>query len=156
MRQITSSHAMDMTKLLQHLVSKDALIQDGQGRWTRYALPPVLTPYICGQTPYIWELTPYITRKLLIMSWMSYTKIAEPARQSRRLSSKQLESIVLKLCEKHWLLTRHAGRFTFRRPGRSDLRVWPRACPWPYKPRQPQAAHYPSGFPPSKLRSLTQ
>ena len=39
MRQITCKHAADITKLLQNLVSKGSLIQDGQGRWTRYLLP---------------------------------------------------------------------------------------------------------------------
>jgi len=36
-----------------------------------------------------------------------------------------------------------AGRFTFRRPGRSDRQVWPKACRGPCKPRQPPVAHYP-------------
>ncbi len=40
MRQITSEHAADITKLLQNLVSKAALSQEGQGRWTRYRVFP--------------------------------------------------------------------------------------------------------------------
>ena len=39
MRQITGKHAADITKLFQNLVGKGALIQDGQGRWTRYSIP---------------------------------------------------------------------------------------------------------------------
>ena len=34
MRQITNRHTADITKLLQNLVSKGLLQQDGQGRWT--------------------------------------------------------------------------------------------------------------------------
>jgi ATP-dependent DNA helicase RecG len=39
LRQITGSHASDMTRLLQGLVAKGALHQEGQGRWSRYRLP---------------------------------------------------------------------------------------------------------------------
>jgi hypothetical protein len=41
MRQITGGHAADMTKLLQTLVAKGTLTQEGQGRWTRYRLPVI-------------------------------------------------------------------------------------------------------------------
>jgi ATP-dependent DNA helicase RecG len=113
MRQITSSHATDMTKLLQNLVSKGALIQDGQGRWTRYAIPPtpdslhmkthslhIGTDYLHkgDLSPHSSDATDHESDELL--------KIAEPARQSRRLSTKQMELILLKLCEKHWLTRR--------------------------------------------------
>jgi ATP-dependent DNA helicase RecG len=39
MRQITGGHAADITRVLQGLVGKKALAQEGQGRWTRYRLP---------------------------------------------------------------------------------------------------------------------
>jgi ATP-dependent DNA helicase RecG len=39
MRQITGRHASDITKLLQDLVSRGILQQNGQGRWTQYCLP---------------------------------------------------------------------------------------------------------------------
>ncbi len=39
MREITGDHAAEMTKVLQGLVAKHALIQEGQARWTRYRLP---------------------------------------------------------------------------------------------------------------------
>ncbi len=39
MRQITSNHASDITLLLQGLVARNLLEQEGQGRWTKYRLP---------------------------------------------------------------------------------------------------------------------
>ncbi|MBN2702964.1 MAG: putative DNA binding domain-containing protein [Pontiellaceae bacterium] len=39
MRQITGWHAADVTRLLQGLVGRGFLEQDGQGRWTKYQLP---------------------------------------------------------------------------------------------------------------------
>lgn len=39
MRQICTLHAADLTRLLQGLVAKGALIQEGQARWSRYRLP---------------------------------------------------------------------------------------------------------------------
>ena len=39
MRQITGKHAADITQLLQGLVSRNLLEQEGHGRWTKYRLP---------------------------------------------------------------------------------------------------------------------
>ncbi len=39
MRQITGEHTADITRVLQGLVAKGALVQKGQGRWSRYCLP---------------------------------------------------------------------------------------------------------------------
>ena len=39
MRQVTGGHPAEMTAVLQGLVGKAALIQEGYGRWTRYRLP---------------------------------------------------------------------------------------------------------------------
>ncbi|MBF0181210.1 MAG: putative DNA binding domain-containing protein, partial [Magnetococcales bacterium] len=40
MRQFTTLHAADVTRLLQGLVSKGALLQERGGRWSQYRLPP--------------------------------------------------------------------------------------------------------------------
>ncbi|MBF0185594.1 MAG: putative DNA binding domain-containing protein, partial [Magnetococcales bacterium] len=42
MRQFTPLHASDVTKLLQDLVAKGALIQEKSGRWSQYRLPPLV------------------------------------------------------------------------------------------------------------------
>ena len=39
MRQVTGNHAADVTRILQGLVSKGALVQEGKTRGTRYKLP---------------------------------------------------------------------------------------------------------------------
>jgi len=71
MRQICTIHAADVTRLLQGLVAKGALVQEGQGRWSRYRLPETShsvhkvagAPYIRSGTPYIrWPGTPYTVR----------------------------------------------------------------------------------------------
>jgi ATP-dependent DNA helicase RecG len=121
MRQITSEHATDMTKLLQNLVSKGILIQDGQGRWTRYSFPTISDSLHMGtdslhkrfhslhmgtDSLHSAEVADNETDELY--------KIAELARQSRRLSNKQLESIILKLCERHWLTRRRLSELLDR------------------------------------------
>jgi ATP-dependent DNA helicase RecG len=40
LRYITGEHTTDVTKLLQNLVAKEVLVQDGRSRWSRYYLPP--------------------------------------------------------------------------------------------------------------------
>ena len=113
MRQITSGHAADITRLLQNLVSKEALSQEGQGRWTRYRIPPEVDSlhkgghslhkgghslHKGGHSLYKPEASD--------TEWDALLEVAEPARQSKRLSNPQMESILLKLCEKHWLTRR--------------------------------------------------
>lgn len=38
-RQVRTLHATDVTRLLQGLVAKGAMVQEGQVRWSRYRLP---------------------------------------------------------------------------------------------------------------------
>ena len=96
MRQITSEHTADITRLLQKLVGQGALMQDGQGRWTRYRLPREPDSlHKDFHSLHKTELTDNETNELITIS--------EPARKNRRLTTKQMESIVLRLCEKHWL-----------------------------------------------------
>jgi ATP-dependent DNA helicase RecG len=41
MQEISSEHPADLTKLLQGLVGRSFLVQDGQKRWSSYRLPPL-------------------------------------------------------------------------------------------------------------------
>ena len=64
MRQICSKHPTELTKLLQSLVSRGFLQQDGRGRGTTYRLPGLGTPHITLGTPHTsgpW--TPHISSK---------------------------------------------------------------------------------------------
>jgi ATP-dependent DNA helicase RecG len=118
MRQITSEHAADITRLLQNLVSHGALIQEGQGRWTSYRLPFTFdSVHMRGGDSlhkdfHSLHKSPDSLHKdfhSLHKEEMSNNemdalgKIAQPAKQSERLSPKMMESILLRLCENHWL-----------------------------------------------------
>jgi len=111
MRQITNCHAMDITLLLQSLVSKEALIQEGQGRWTRYSLP--FHPdsvhnegdSIHNEKDSVHKEMNYSVHKGEIPSdqWDILWEIANPAREKKRLSTEEMEEIILKLCKDRWL-----------------------------------------------------
>ena len=107
MRQITSEHTADITRLLQKLVGQGALMQDGQGRWTRYRLPR--EPDSLHRDLHSLHKTEQPNNELDKLS-----NISESARQNRRLSTKQMESILLQLCEKHWLTRRNLAELLQR------------------------------------------
>lgn len=121
MRQITSEHATDMTRLLQDLVSKRFLIQDGQGRWTRYRLAPESNSVHNGMDS-VHKVIDSVhmgngsVHKIEIAEneWDVLIKIAEPARRNRRLTHKEMESILLSLCQKHWLTRRQLAELLDR------------------------------------------
>lgn len=110
MRQITGCHPADITKLLQKLVSKDILVQNGQGRWTQYRLPPLsdsvhTLPHSIhkapdsvhkgGQLEHKYEITDF--------EWVKLQEIAKQAKINKRLPPKQMEQIILRLCKDRWL-----------------------------------------------------
>ena len=107
MRQITSEHTADITRLLQKLVGQGALMQDGQGRWTRYRLPR--EPDSLHRDLHSLHKTEQTNNELDKLS-----SISESARQNKRLSTKQMESILLQLCEKHWLTRRNLAELLQR------------------------------------------
>ncbi len=113
MRQITSEHATDMTRLLQNLVSKGVLIQDGQGRWTRYGLPSVNSVHK-GIDSVHKGIDSIHKIEIIDNEWDKLVKIAEPARQNQRLSYKEIESTLLKLCQGRWLTRRQLAELLDR------------------------------------------
>lgn len=113
MRQITPQHATDITRLLQKLVSRGILIQDGQGRWTRYHLSPEsdsvhkrIDSVHKGDSVHMIEIPDN--------EWGKLIKIAESAKQNRRLSHKDMESTLLRLCQNHWLTRRQLAELLGR------------------------------------------
>jgi ATP-dependent DNA helicase RecG len=104
LRQISNIHAADATRLLQDLVSKGVLTQDGQGRWTRYCLPAHSvhkegdSVHMKGDSVHKTEVTSDQIDALL--------SLAEPARQNRRLTPSEMEQVILKLCQNNWLSRR--------------------------------------------------
>ena len=127
MRQITNCHPADITKLLQGLVSRGILLQDGQSRWTTYHLPSMQT---INQGPnslhkdnhslhkddrslhkddhslHIEEISPE--------EWIELKQLALPANQSKRLPPPQMEAIILRLCKERWLTRKQISELVNR------------------------------------------
>jgi ATP-dependent DNA helicase RecG len=123
MRQITSVHAADITRMLQKLVSEGVLSQEGQGRWTRYCLSPnsgsvhkdVNSVHMKSDSVHKLSRSVHKTQ-LSDTEWDELVKIATPARKNRRLSNKEMESILLKLCQGQWLTRRQLADLLERNP----------------------------------------
>ncbi len=112
MRQITGHHASDITKLLQDLVSRGILFQNGQGRWTQYCLPSNLNSPNIGIDDHSVHKDSHSVHKddhsvhkekNSDKQWNALTRIAEPAKLNKRLPPKEMEAIILQLCNDHWL-----------------------------------------------------
>lgn len=121
MCQITSKHSADITKLLQNLVSQGVLTQDGQGRWTQYYLPS--EPESLHKDLHSLHKNSYSLHKDLHSlhkeeisdnSWNILISIAQPAKINKRLSPKKMESIILQLCQSHWLTRRQISHLVQR------------------------------------------
>jgi ATP-dependent DNA helicase RecG len=108
MRQITGGHAADMTKLLQTLVAKRALNQEGQGRWTRYRLP-VLADSLHKPGHSLHKVDHSLHNGELLA-------IAAPALNQQRLSPKEMEKILLELCKDRWLTRNEIATLVHRNP----------------------------------------
>lgn len=116
MRQVTSEHAADMTRLLQNLVSKGMLIQDGQGRWTRYHLVSESDSVHKNPDSVHKNSDSVHKTELSDNEWDGLLKTAEPARLNRRLLGKEMETILLNLCKKHWLTRKQLAELVDRHP----------------------------------------
>lgn len=116
LRQITGGHATDMTKLLQTLVAKGAISQEGQGRWTRYRLPAssnslpskVDSLHKTHHSLHKAADSLHKTDHSLLKADHSLHNdelmaIAAPALHQQRLAPKEMEKILLDLCKGRWL-----------------------------------------------------
>lgn len=130
MRQITGSHVTDMTRVLQGLVGKMALIQEGQGRWTRYRLPAENGSLHNGRysvrngsrsvhndrhsvhngsrSVHNADMENEDQEALLSM--------VSPARQKQRLDPAVMEKLILDLCRNRWLSRRQLSDLLQRNP----------------------------------------
>ncbi len=129
MRQITSSHPSDITKLLQNLVSQGILMQDGQGRWSRYRLPPesdslpMRTDSLSMGTDSLPIGTDSLHKtQVSDIELNKLIELARPSKENRRLHPSEMNAIILQLCEGRWisrrqladLLNRNAERIRSR------------------------------------------
>jgi ATP-dependent DNA helicase RecG len=113
MRQITNKHAADITKLFQDLVSQDILVQDRQGRWTRYCLP--FHSVHMERDSVHKEINNSVHRSEISQDqWDALLLIAEPARKNRRLSPTEMENVILQLCQNRWLNRRQLAELLDR------------------------------------------
>jgi ATP-dependent DNA helicase RecG len=97
MRQFTGGHAADMTKLLQTLVAKRALNQEGQGRWTRYRLP-ALADSLHKPGHSLHKVDHSLHNDDHSLHNDELLAIAAPALIQQRLPPKEMEKILLELC----------------------------------------------------------
>jgi len=109
MRQITGEHPTDITRLLQDLVKKDALVPEGQGRWSRYRLPRLDSLHNENHSLHNEnhslhnENHSLHNEQGLPDTQQALTKIAEPAKLKKRLRDHEMEKIILELCQEKWL-----------------------------------------------------
>ncbi len=130
MRQITGSHATDMTRVLQGLVGKMALIQEGQGRWTRYRLPAENGALHNGRySVRNGSRSVHNDRHSVHNGSRSVhnadmenedqealISMAAPARQKQRLDPAVMEKLILDLCRNRWLSRRQLSDLLQRNP----------------------------------------
>jgi predicted HTH transcriptional regulator len=129
MRQIGTIHAADVTRLLQGLVARGALVQEGQGRWSRYRLPDA--GYFLSEAGDSVHKTGDSVHKMgdsvhktgdsvhkagdIVHSDVLLT-IAAPARNHQRLQPDDMEKIILELCRDRWLTRNQLAELLDRNP----------------------------------------
>ena len=130
MRQITGQHTYDITKLLQGLVSRGILLQDGQGRWTQYYLQPEANSIhkdnhsVHKGSHSVHKGSHSVHKEDYLMflgdlpkeQWDRLVEIAKPAAINKRLSPIEMETIILRLCREHWLTRMQIGVLVNRNP----------------------------------------
>jgi ATP-dependent DNA helicase RecG len=122
MRQICTIHAADVTRLLQGLVAKGALVQEGQGRWSRYRLPDA------GHSLHKDGSSIHKAGDSVHKGGNSAHKagdsehsddllaIALLARNQQRLQPEEMERIILGLCQGRWLTRNQLAELLDRHP----------------------------------------
>jgi len=138
MRQITNNHATDITRILQGLVAKGVLMQEGQARGSRYRLPFVEFDTACvsdslhklnhslhngqnslhnGQNSLHNDNHSLHNVDFLFNDLGSLlNRIAEPAKKKRRLTPKEMECLILRLCTGRWLSRKQLSELLNRNP----------------------------------------
>ncbi|WP_130473040.1 RNA-binding domain-containing protein [Candidatus Magnetaquicoccus inordinatus] len=128
MRQFTSLHASDVTKLLQNLVSKGVLVQEKRGRWSQYRLPPCKDPahhsrhsvhmgvdsVHMGVDSVHMGVDSVHMEEQSRQEWQLLLQKAAPARNNARLDPKEMEKLILSLCLDRWLSRKQLGELLNR------------------------------------------
>lgn len=115
MRQICAIHAADVTRLLQGLVAKGALAQEGQGRWSRYRLPETVhSVHKAGDSVHRGGGSVHKPGDSEHSEVLRV--IAAPARNRQRLQPEDMERIILELCQGRWLTRNQLAELLDRHP----------------------------------------
>lgn len=113
LRQISGEHTSEITRILQSLVARGALSQEGQGRWSRYRLTGIIDSVhkavdsVHKTIDSVHKLaesahsTKHSEHEQTLMADLEC--LASPARNNQRLEPKQMELLILKLCQDRWL-----------------------------------------------------
>ncbi|MCH9627503.1 MAG: hypothetical protein S4CHLAM2_11440 [Chlamydiales bacterium] len=113
MRQITNLHATDITSILQNLVSREALVQKGQGRWTRY----ILFDSLHKNSDSVHKNSDSVHKgKIPEDQWNNIWSLAKPVRENKRLSPDHMEKMILTLCKERWLTRSQLSALLDRNP----------------------------------------
>ncbi|MDO8947724.1 MAG: putative DNA binding domain-containing protein [Desulfocapsaceae bacterium] len=122
MRQITGGHAADITRILQGLVGKKALTQEGQGRWIRYRLPVSLKSLhkdvdtVHKDVHSVHKVGLTLLSESAAAELKTLNRIADTARKNKRLPPTEMEQLVLQLCFGRWLTRRQLAEILQRNP----------------------------------------
>lgn len=113
LRQISGEHTSEITRILQSLVARGALSQEGQGRWSRYRLTGIIDSVhkavdsVHKTIDSVHKLaesahsTKHSEHEQTLMADLEC--LASLARNNQRLEPKQMELLILKLCQDRWL-----------------------------------------------------
>ena len=148
-KEVSSIHPTDITKILQGLVSKGCLSMDGYGRGATYKLTPSLinSNYSENNKPSIDTNKPSLDANKLSLdankpsldtndgsldneesaltnnltqltneTKVKLQEIGKEASKTSRLSAKELEKIILRLCDNQYLTTKQIADFCGRKP----------------------------------------
>lgn len=123
LQQITGSHSRDITELLQALVARDMLLQEGRGRWTRYRLPAA-ADVACSvpndsscvhrgehsvhnvPADSVHKPDSSAHSESAESARQMLERLAAPARHRQRLAPQEMESLIQQLCRDRWLTRR--------------------------------------------------
>jgi len=115
MRQITGAHAADITRLLQGLVAKKMLLQEGQGRWGRYRLSVILDS-VHKPDHSVHKPDHSVHKPDHSVHNEELRELAAAARTQKRLLPEEMERIILALCDGRWLTRNQLAELLDRHP----------------------------------------
>ena len=130
MRQLSGNHATDVTRILQGLVAKGALMQEGKTRGARYKLPELIDS-VYKSSDSLYKDADSLHKGINSPSDSLYKdadslhkpnstehdalrKIASPAQTNKRLPPKEMEQLIKRLCDGRWLSRRQISELVDR------------------------------------------